>query len=419
MRKYVLWFSLVGWGWAQPLHLVFEVSETVTPEKGKPKVTTYPLEVGLGLRNLLCADRKEKVWTDFDRARVTELSGKESSLYSQVGFRWAESRNRWRLGGVLSAAGIKEGAGLFDPVLTEHRFSMTDPEAKTRPKVDGLLATYQGKTLLEGQGEGLALSEQQAAAYARFLRYEFGGHPLALKELTKARRIPQTLKLVFADQPRKVSFVVTLKSHQASTEPAAPSVRHFTPSPGLEALAHKASTVRDQADHSRKVQQQASEALKKGQALTAVLLYLGDSLATGDQSGSALREHRDLFQKDPNCKILFANLSGKDEAASKKLKGLEKAAGSALHLLRIFQAGVMSARREPTRAMKLYQEALTTDPYITGAWIDLGNLHFEAFECEEAWQCWDAARHLTPDHKSLVPVTGLEQMLRKEYPEFF
>ena len=159
------------------------------------------------------------------------------------------------------------------------------------------------------------------------------------------------------------------------------------------------------------MQQQASEALKKGQPLTAVLFYLGDSLATGDQGGSALREHRDLFQKDPNCKILFANLSGKDEAASKKLKGLDKAAGSAVHLVRIFQAGVMSARHEPARAMKLYQEALTTDPYITGTWIDLGNLHFEAFECEQAWQCWDASRHLTPDHKSLVQVTGLEQMV--------
>lgn len=178
MRKYVLWFSLVCSSWAQPLHLVFEVSETVTPDKGRPKVTSYPLEVGLGLRNLSCADRKKKIWMDFDRARVTELSGKDSSLYSQVGFRWAESRNRWRLGGALSAAGIKEGAAFFDPVLTEHRFSMIDPEAKARPKVDGLLATYQGKTLLEGQGAGLALSEQQAAAYARFLRYQFGGHPL-------------------------------------------------------------------------------------------------------------------------------------------------------------------------------------------------------------------------------------------------
>lgn len=418
MRKVVLWFSLIGWGWAQPLHLVFEVSETVTPEKGKPKVTSYPLEVGLGLRHLHCADRREKVWMDFDRARVTELSGKDSSLYSLVGFRWAESRNRWRLGGALSAAGIKEGAGLFDPVLTEHRFSMTDPEAKARPKVEGLRATYQGKTLLEGQGTGLALSEQQASAYARFLRYQFGGHPLALNELAKARQIPQTLKLVFADQPRKVSFVVTLKSHESAAEPAAPNAR-YTPGRGLEALAHKACTVRDQTDHSRKVQQRASEALKKGQALTAVLLFLGDSLATGDQSGAGLREHRDKFQNDPQCKILFANLSGKDEAASKKLKGLEKAAGSAVHLLRIFEAGVMSARRQPARAMKLYQEALTTDPYITGAWIDLGNMHFEAFECEQAWQCWDAARHLTPDHKSLEQVTGLEQMLRKEYPDFF
>ncbi len=93
MRRVLLWFSLIGWGWAQPLHLAFEVSETVTPEKGKPKVTTYPLVFGLGARHLYCADRKEKVWMTL--IGPESLSCPASTLRS---FPWSVSvgRNRWR-----------------------------------------------------------------------------------------------------------------------------------------------------------------------------------------------------------------------------------------------------------------------------------------------------------------------------------
>lgn len=422
MRKLLLWVSLVGGAWAQPLHLVFEVQETVTPEKGKPKVSKFPIEVGLGTRHLSRSFQGEKVWMDFDKLRVLEATGKqveENSLYAQVGFRWAEANNRWHLGEGLNQAGIKEAAAMFDPVLTEHRFSILNPEAKNRPKIEGLRATYQGKVLLEGQGKGTALSEQQAAAYVRFLRYQFGGHPLALKELEKARRIPQSLRLLFPDQPRRVSFLVTLKTCQPGAEPAPPRGLKLASGSGLTGHARKAAQLSDQKEHSRAVLQKAEAAIQDGQVLTAVLLYLGDSLATGDQSGTGLREHREKFQADPNCKVLFANLSGQDEAASQKLKGLEKAAGPALHVLRIFQAGVLSARNENRQAMKLYQEALQGDPHIAGAWKDLGDMYFQAYECEPAWQCWDAARHLAPDFKPLQKVNELEQMLRKEYPEFF
>jgi tetratricopeptide (TPR) repeat protein len=184
-------------------------------------------------------------------------------------------------------------------------------------------------------------------------------------------------------------------------------------------LALRALELHDQADHSRKIQEQAKAAIKNKQILTSVLLYLADSLATGNQSGDQLREHRELFQNDANCKVLFSNLSGQDEAASKKLKSLEKAAGPAVHILRIFEAGVLSARGQHSGAQRLYLEALKTDPYIAGAWKDLGDMYFQAFECEPAWQCWDAARHLAPEFKGLGQVAELEQMLRKECPEFF
>lgn len=422
MKTCLLWLALIIGGWTQPLHLVFEVQEIRPPEKGKPKVTNYPLEVGLGTRRLYRAANERQTWTDFDTCRVIEQSkgkARECSLYANVGFRWAEARNRWHLGGALSQAGIKDAAAFFDPVQTEHTFSITNPDAKSRPKIEGLRATYLGKVLLDCQGEGLKLSEQQAAAYTRFLRYQFGGHPLALAALNKARLIPQTVKLTFDEKPSRASFFIKLKNSAPSPEPAPPASVNLTPGPGFEALAHRARAVSDQAEHSRLVQQQASEALAKDQVLTAVLLYLGDSLATGDQSGATLRRHRERFQNDPNCAILFTNLSGDDEAASKKLKGLEKAAGAAVHVLRIFEGGVMSARGEIDRAKKLYLEGLLADPYISNAWKDLGDLHFQAFECDQAWKCWDVARHLAPKHKALSQITELEQMLRKEYPEFF
>lgn len=63
--------------------------------------------------------------------------------------------------------------------------------------------------------------------------------------------------------------------------------------------------------------------------------------------------------------------------------------------------------------------ALTANPYIVGAWKDLGDLYFNEYNTRDAWRCWDLARELLPTHGLLKTVGEFEQNLLNTYPEFF
>lgn len=63
--------------------------------------------------------------------------------------------------------------------------------------------------------------------------------------------------------------------------------------------------------------------------------------------------------------------------------------------------------------------ALSADPTLTGAWVDLGGMYYSGLRADAAWACWDAARALRPTHYMLKVVDDRERKLRADHPEFF
>lgn len=405
---------------AKPVVLECRLQRKQVLERQKPRLEDRRLHVVLGTQAILVQEGSHSELLDFAN-RLIHRPDAQVSLYSVPGFRWAELQNRLMLGGALRAANITEADDFSDPVLLEHLFSVNDPNTATHPTTDTratLKVSYKNKDLLRAAPGGTRVEPGQAEQFVRFLRYHVGGHPDALTLLQHRGVVPPRMQFEFYEVGRRTSVTLLVTSAMpGEEEPAAPPLGR--PSDDFQALIRRAQGLQDMAAHSQAVQQRAAELLAQEKPLPAMLLFLGDSLARDAALPPIVNQNRQVFNEDGDTSSLFQHLSGKDEEASAALRDLEEPAGEALPVLSIFEGGVQRERQNFKEAQNLYVRALQGDPYLTGAWKDLGDLYYHEYECELAWQCWDTARHLCPHHKMLEDVNQLEKQLVIQCPGFF
>jgi hypothetical protein len=63
--------------------------------------------------------------------------------------------------------------------------------------------------------------------------------------------------------------------------------------------------------------------------------------------------------------------------------------------------------------------ALAINPYLLGAWGDLGWVYYKSWRFDKAWACWDAARRINPQHPQLLQITQMESQARSYTPNYF
>ncbi|WP_228895182.1 hypothetical protein [Pseudoduganella aquatica] len=192
-------------------------------------------------------DRAAKTYTDY-------------SLYDTVGFREMELRNRAVISKAL--ASVKENMTPVTPVDEQHTLSITLTEApasasapaapETQPALErneaGGAARYSiaGAELLRASLKGTSISAADAARFAQFLRYQFGGHPLVLRELQQRASIPATLDLHYrsytggAEQKLAISAVAAAPALAAGYDLNAYSKRAAI-QPALDQLLDQAT----------------------------------------------------------------------------------------------------------------------------------------------------------------------------------
>lgn len=59
------------------------------------------------------------------------------------------------------------------------------------------------------------------------------------------------------------------------------------------------------------------------------------------------------------------------------------------------------------------------DPFLTGVYHDLGRFLERSFQHPLAWECYDLARKLYPNHPLLKDVAEEESALEKAEPQYF
>lgn len=146
---------------------------------------------------------------------------------------------------------------------------------------------------------------------------------------------------------------------------------------------------------------------------------------TGDNKDATawLSQHRDAIQGDASAQLLIANLNPRDkataQAAAQVLADLHSHADSMKYVLDVFEGNTrLGLGGKPDGADQLLG-ALGVNPYLLGAWKDLGDSYYRGFHVDKAWACWDSARRINPHHPLLQPVTDMEGRLRASFPEYF
>jgi hypothetical protein len=441
IRSVVVTALCAGFVGAVDAHPVLKFVEQVV-NKPPPQAPTgtlatteeFPVSVTLGHKYLLMDAQDTRQIYDFEHHRIYRVNLKDktfedSSLYSLMGFRAIELQNRLNVNAVLGAAKVATDAQ--SAALAEHVLSLTAPEENTVIDTAHAQGTttyrWKDKELLSISDETRPLASEYQPDYWRFLRYAIGGHPKIYADLEKRSGVPVllqslkpeatekqiTLRLTGVTNSKDVSYSLDGFTHVAPKREPYVTLQKIGRDGAASLAARTAAAKRDR-----------DAAVAAGKMLDAALAHFTYALSTGDQDREWLAQTRDQVQGDADARALATSLSPKNaEEADKAVKTLTalraKTTSPYAYLLDVFAANHQVALRHTTEARQLFLSALAANPYLTGAWFDLGKLYYSTFETDAAWACWDAARALNPEHPFGKNIETAERQMVADHPEFF
>jgi hypothetical protein len=152
-------------------------------------------------------------------------------------------------------------------------------------------------------------------------------------------------------------------------------------------------------------------------------LWQQHTLMTVSDRATPLPPARDKLSGDAQVMRVVAALGKHDASQAPRIAdefaSLRALSPSHIDVLDIFEGNTRLEMRQGPQGTELLLAAARADPYLTGAWHDLGDYYYRSFKMPEAWACLDAARRIAPADPMLRPANNLEQALRTKNPEFF
>jgi tetratricopeptide (TPR) repeat protein len=424
--------------------LMFTVTSHKEPPKGvksstgkesKPSDETYPLTVTLGHQYLVEEMQGTRTIYDFDRLRILRVnlaskSYTDDSLYSDIGFRASEFQNRIMLGTALQAG--KVAVNPMEPALMEQLFSMSNPKGQTTIEERHAGSTtefFWGKqTLMSVSDRSQQLPAGYQSEYWRFLRYYAGGHPKIYAALASIQGVPERVTLVLTNMNTEtremiLNFIRTEADEPYSLAGLSPASPDEAPYSTLRPLGPDA--VAQLAERAETAAKARDAAFAQGRVLDALLSNMAILIMTGNEAGATawIAQHRDAIQSDESAHAFATNLEPRDQAAAQSavhtLTELHKKAGSAGYMLDVFEGNTLVKLGDRKGGIEHLLGPLNVNPYLLGAWNDLGDTYYQSFRADKAWACWDAARRVNPKHPMLLKVAEMESGLRATFPDFF
>ena len=405
------------------------------------------LEVTLGNGFFIEERGGKRAIYDFDTRRILSVDLAQGcygddSLFHEIAFRQAELRNRVHIGDVLRAGGAQGEPAVFllDPIFSEHDLAMCrdGSPARFEQQRDRRSVAFRaaGYEFFTQSHEKVDLSELQAGWLARFVRYRLNLHPILLDQLHARRGIPETMQLThYTPERETISLrLVSIESsaiHGYSLE----GLRLAQSAAEPDELLTWIQEVRAQLPHgkeerNRAILADAAQAFAAGEYLDALLAQLEYSLQNGPLPPGAAHLHGTLDQDSKVVRLkVILQTAGQDRAAAEQgaildeLVDLRQSTRKA-HVLMLLEGALRRSMAQDTPEdgqvlVDLYREALAANPFITGAYNDLAKIFAGHYQMEKAWQCWDLARQLAPEHPMLREVSALESELSQQYPEYF
>ncbi|MGK5058352.1 hypothetical protein ACQ4WY_15565 [Janthinobacterium sp. LB2P49] len=417
---------------------------TVTTERvNKPGVkTSLPArdtqesDVVLGAQSLSVRDGKSLSVLDFATRRRHLIDMAAStydtySLFDVAGFRRFEMEHRKGMAGALKAGGLQ--AHVTPPVYEEQSLSV--PAARRRgalvPQVlDGaVLWSLDEQPLLRLGIAGSPVSGAEATAFAQYLRYTWGGHPLVLKMLAGGKRIPADFTLHYQEVGGKVMRHFRI-NRLVMDAPATYSLAAYRPRP-LAADASPLERVLAQAARLPPLGPQAHPALRAEaerlfaaeKPFEAFLSMLEDHFSTGALVEKLSPQQQLAMQECEPIHDLTRGLLAKDQAgiaaALVTVQELRKQMGLDQPVLALFEGNLRAKLGQWPEATALYLQVLQVKPHMAAVYQDLGDALLAQFDAPNAWRSWDAGRAMAPSLRQFRKVNDLERSLLNDYPAFF
>lgn len=367
-------------------------------------------------RRYYALDTVHKVYVDY-------------SLYSVAGFRTMELQHRASMDAMLTGAKVE--APVTRAVDREQELSIAEnTDASFESIVDGDQRAFAsgGARMATWSTRGAGVSAAEATQFARFLRYTQAGHPQLLDQLAQGALIPEQLTFIVhgmagvrtvrltvsnvthADAPRFDLTGYTLRSN--ATDPVDVLLdRMAAQTPAQLAALRAAHACDTEADY------------RADQLLDTMLGRTECVIATGATMLPFTPAQMEALRVDGGVALMFAAIGpkGKDEYAASitTLAALRAQAPRKAYLLKLFEANNRRQMGQRQESLQLFDEVLTANPVLAGAYKDLGDLLLTQFDTARAWRSWDIGRTIAPQVVNFEAVVKLEQELATRHPEFF
>ncbi|MCX7293051.1 hypothetical protein [Janthinobacterium sp.] len=401
-----------------------------------PARDTQDSDVVLGPHYLSVRDGQHLSVLDFAARRryVIDMAASTYdtySLFDVAGFRRIESEHRKGLAGALKAGGLQDH--VTPPVYEEQALSV--PATRRRgallpQMLDGaVLWSLDGQPLLRLGIAGSPVSGDDATAFAQYLRYTWGGHPLVLKMLADGKRIPAQFTLHYQEVGSTVARHFRIGAMTAGA-PAAYTLAAYRPRP-LAAGASPLERVLAQAATLPPLDPQAHPALRAEaeklfaaeQPFDAFLIMLEDHFSTGALVEKLTPKQQLAMQQCQPIHDLTRGLLAKDQegiaAALATVQELRTQTGLEQPVLALFEGNLRAKLGQWQAATALYLQVLQARPHMAAVYQDLGDALLAQFDAPNAWRSWDAGRAMAPTLRQFRKVNDLEARLLSDYPAFF
>jgi hypothetical protein len=279
--------------------------------------------------------------------------------------------------------------------------------------------------------DGADASASDTRLLARYFRYFRGGHPAALRLIEEGRRVPASVVMTHGIEQSMRSTIRFTPVRDAPPSASLEGLRKVAPT-GLrlipQDLADTAFRIgsEDPADIARKAEQthaQAEAFFRQGDALSGLLTSLEYGLQGGAANELLVRNRSAIQSSAQSAAILpYINNATDKAGAERNAAALQIAradAGEKGYVLGIFEANHQIKAGKAGLAVPLFIAALRANPYLAGAWKDLGDVLLTQYMVPDTWMCWDTGRRIAPGFASFQAVNQFEAQLARGHAEYF
>ncbi len=411
------------------------------------------LQVKTGATAMEVVRKNSKTIYDFASREIrTVESGKHQygtqSLLALVAYRNDELINRFMLGKIMSSAKLKkpgDSENLFDKFYSEAMLGVNNPKfssnykAALRKLTDRDIYEYNGQTVTTVKDSSAGLSGQQALQFNRYLANTTMIHPTIRRQLSSRGKVPQELSWYIENAPVGRTRV-TLKLLKYSPDSYKMNLSDLSEAPSNSPLLSPLYVKLKEAGYKRPVNSQEmsvnkfKQFVQKKSYLDALLTLSEYGMETGEHQIYLLQSISKQMQSDADSQKLAKGCRAPENeeearASLAALDSIDRKKYEKSYLLDIFRANLIkdlaahgaekintSGERKPELA---FVSALKVNPFITGAYYDLGEYLRTLFKHTEAWECFKIARKLKPGHPFQKNLDETEEKLIRENPEFF